>query len=353
MKMFYGKNASCDAKEATRGLSSPKLIVFTCSENGFDKAVADIEKLYPGVPSIGCVGMGYDSTILEKGVSVMAFSEGVTVTTGILEGVSKMPARHITRLKSDIEQVRPGRDNTAIIDFCTGNDAVVLTTLRGLVDKYNLQVMGATGDAGKVSCNGTIYNDGMTYAVIRNEHGRVKTYKENIYVPKDRSQQLICSKTDKSKYYLGELNGRSAKQVYMDLTGTTSDKEIINQTFKNPLGKMIGDDVCIMSIKDVSGSGLILYRQANDSDILTLLEMRDPMEVAQSTVDRIRADFNKISGIYSVNCIFRYLVLKERGELNSYLGKIASLGTSCGLVGFGEHYNAQFVNQTMTCVVFE
>ena len=276
----------------------------------------------------------------------------MTVATGVLEGVSTMPARHIARLEKDLEKVRPGKDNTAIIDFCTGNDAAVLTTLRGLVDKYHLQVMGATGDAGKVSCNGKIYNDGMVYAVVRNEGGKVKTYKENIYVPKDNTQ-LIASKTDKSKYYLGELNGRSAKQVYMELTHTSSDKEIIAQTFKNPLGKMIGNDVCIMSIKDVAGSGLILYRQANDSDILTLLEMRNPMEVAQTTVDKIKADFNHISGIYSVNCIFRYLVLKERGELNGYLSKIASLGTSCGLIGFGEHYNAQFVNQTMTCVVFE
>ncbi len=352
MKMFYGKNPQCNVSDAVRGLSSPRLIVFTCSEDGFDKAVADIEKAYPGVPSIGCVGMGYDSAIQEKGVSVMAFSEGVTVATGVLEGVSTMPARHIARLEKDLEKVRPGKDNTAIIDFCTGNDAAVLTTLRGLVDKYHLQVMGATGDAGKVSCNGKIYNDGMVYAVVRNEGGKVKTYKENIYVPKDNTQ-LIASKTDKSKYYLGELNGRSAKQVYMELTHTSSDKEIIAQTFKNPLGKMIGNDVCIMSIKDVAGSGLILYRQANDSDILTLLEMRNPMEVAQTTVDKIKADFNHISGIYSVNCIFRYLVLKERGELNGYLSKIASLGTSCGLIGFGEHYNAQFVNQTMTCVVFE
>ncbi len=251
-----------------------------------------------------------------------------------------------------MEKVAPGKENTAIIDFCTGNDAAVLTTLRGLVDRYNLQVMGATGDAGKVSCNGKIYTDGMAYAVVRNEGGRVKTYKENIYVPKD-NRQLVASRTDRTKYYLGELNGRPAKQVYMELTGATTDKDIINQTFKNPLGKMVGNDVCIMSIKDVSGTGLILYRQANDSDILTLLEMRDPMEVAASTVSRIKSDFNRISGIYSVNCIFRYLVLKERGELNTYLGKIASLGTSCGLIGFGEHYNSQFVNQTMTCVVFE
>lgn len=352
MKMFYGKSASCNVKEAASGLSKPKLIVFTCSADGFEKAVSDIEQLFPGVPSIGCVGMGYDASILESGVSIMAFSEGVTVASGILECVSTMPARYIGRLEDDIKKVKPGSDNTAIIDFCTGNDAAVLTTLRGLVDKYNLQIMGATGDAGKVSCNGKIYQDAMTYAVVRNEGGRVKTYKENIYVPRDNTQ-LIASKTDKAKYYLGELNGRSAKQVYMELTNTSTDKEIVNQTFKNPLGKMIGNDVCIVSIKDVAGSGLICYRQINDSDILTILEMRDPMEVAQATIDKIKNDFNRISGVYSVNCIFRYLVLKERGELNSYLGKIATLGTSCGLIGFGEHYNSQFVNQTMTCVVFE
>ena len=352
MKMFSGKSTSADVAEASRGLSSPKLIIFTSDADHFDKTVAEIEKKYPGVPSIGCVGMSYDSAIQETGVAITAFTEGVKVKTGVLETVSTMPARHIGRLEKDLEEIRPGKENTAIIDFCAGNDAAVLTTLRGVIEKFNLQVMGATGDAGKVSLDGKIFEDAMTYAIIRNEGGRVKTYKENIYEPKDNSQ-LIASKTDKAKYYLGELNGRSAKQVYMDLTGAGSDKDIINQTFQNPLGKMIGNDVCICSIKDVSGSGLIMYRQINDSDILTLLEMKDPMEVAQNTVDRIKSDFTKISGIYSVNCIFRYLVLKERGELNTYLNKIASLGPSCGLIGFGEHYNTQFVNQTMTCVVFE
>ncbi len=352
MKMFNGKSVSGSVDEASRGLSSPQLIIFTSDADHFDSNVAEIEKKYPKIPSIGCVGMGYDSAIQETGLSIVAFSDGVKVKTGVLESVSTMPARYIGRLQKDLEEIKPGKENTAIIDFCAGNDAAVLTTMRGLIDRFNLQVMGATGDAGKVSVDGRIYEDAMTYAIIRNEGGRVKTYKENIYAPKDKSQ-LVASKTDKAKYFLGELNGRSAKQVYMDLTGAKSDKEIIDQTFQNPLGKMIGSDVCICSIKDVSGTGLILYRQINDSDILTLLEMKDPMEVAQNTIDRITNDFSKISGIYSVNCIFRYLVLKERGELNTYLSKIASLGTSCGLIGFGEHYNTQFVNQTMTCVVFE
>ena len=351
MKVFYGKNDSGSVAEAVRGLSSPKLIIMMSNVSKFEANVETIEKLYPGVPCIGCVAKGYDTTIVENGVSITAFEDGISVAVGVLEGVSTKPARYIDRIIKDIESVRPGKENTAIIDFCAGNDAAVLTTLSTLIEKYNLQVMGATGDAGKVSINGKVYPDAMVYAVIKNEHGKVKAYKENIYVPKD-NKQLIASKTDKSRYYLGELNGRPAKQLYMELTGASPDK-VVDQTFKNPFGKMVGDDICIASLKDVDGNGLILYRQINDSDILTLLEMRDPMEVAQTTVDKIKNDFSHVSAIFSVNCIFRYLVLKERGELNTYLSKIGTLGTSCGLIGFGEHYNTQFVNQTMTCVVFE
>ncbi|WP_022776054.1 FIST signal transduction protein [Butyrivibrio sp. AE2015] len=351
MKTFYGKNAQGSVSEAVHGLVSPKLIIMMSNADKFEANVETLEKLYPGVPSIGCIAMGYDTTVVENGVAITAFTDGVTVATGVLENVSKAPARYIKRITDDVESLRPGKDNTAIIDFCAANDAAVLTTLSTLVEKYNLQVMGATGDAGKVSVNGKVYEDAMVYAVIKNNGGKVKTYKENIYAPRDNTQ-LVASKTDKSKYYLGELNGRPAKQVYIELTGAP-ENDVVNQTFKNPFGKMVGDDVCIVSLKDVSGNGLILYRQINDSDILTILEMRDPSEVVQATINKIKNDFNHVSAIFSVNCIFRYLVFEERGGLSTYLNKIGTLGASCGLVGFGEHYNTQFVNQTMTCVVFE
>ena len=351
MKMFYGTNASGKVTEALRGVTAPKLIVMTSPAKSFEENVAELEKAYPGVPSIGCIAMGYEKKVEEKGVTVTVFTEGVSCAVGVLENVSKAPARYISRLQEDISHIKPGNNNTAIIDFCSGNDAGVMNTLKLLLDRYKLQLMGATGDAGKVSANGRIYEDGMAYAIIKNETGRVKAYKENIYTPVE-GVRLLASKTDKSRYYIGELNGRSAKQVYMELT-QCSEKEIENQTFTNPLGKMIGDDICIVSLKGVEGSGITCYRQVNDSDILTLLQMNDPMEIAQNTINAIRSDFSRVSGIFSVNCVFRYLVLQQRGELNDYLGRIASLGTSCGLVGYGEHYNGQFVNQTMTCMVFE
>ena len=42
--------------------------------------------------------------------------------------------------------------------------------------------MGGTGDCGKVSANGKIYNDAVAYALVKNQGGKVKVYKENMLV---------------------------------------------------------------------------------------------------------------------------------------------------------------------------
>ena len=39
--------------------------------------------------------------------------------------------------------------------------------------------------------------------------------------------------------------------------------------------------------------------------------------------------------------------------MQQYLRDMAALGSHAGFVGYGEHYNDRFVNQSMTCVVFE
>ena len=103
----------------------------------------------------------------------------------------------------------------------------------------------------------------------------------------------------------------------------------------------------------VVGNSLACYRQVNDSDVLTLLELQDYNEIVGNTVERIRADFSRISGVFSVNCLFRYLLFQQEKQLDSYLKAMGSLGNHAGFFGYGEHCNSQFVNQTMSCVVFE
>ncbi len=351
MKQFFGSSPRGDLGEAVRGLYRPQFLMLMSNARQFEAHVAQLEKLFPGVPSIGCIGMSYDTQVVEDGVGVVAFSDGVTAAANVLEDVSTMPVKYIGRLKRDLGAVNGTAGDTVCIDFCAGNDACVLTTLCTVLKRQGISLVGGTGDGGKVSANGVVYQDAVAYGVVRNQHGRVRTYKENIYHQLG-NYRFIASNTDRANYILGTLNGRPAKQVYQDILHVT-DKEILTRTFQNPFGKLNGNDTCIISIKDVQGGALSCFRQVNDSDVLILLELGDYQAITRNTIRQICQDFPRRSAVFSVNCLFRYKLFSERNYMGRYLQEMASLGSHAGLVGYGEHYNDRFVNQSMTCVVFE
>ncbi|GFI44315.1 hypothetical protein IMSAGC018_01996 [Lachnospiraceae bacterium] len=351
MKQIFGKSQSGNLQEAVRSISRPQLLMLFSNNEQFEKHVKELEELYPGVPSIGCIGMCYDSSVVEKGVGVVAFTEGVTVSANVLEKVSVMPVRYIDRLVQDANTVKATQNDTVCIDFCTGNDACVLTTIYSVLKRRNISLVGGTGDGGKVSANGKVYEDAVAYALVRNQGGRVKAYKENIYHQME-NYRFIASRTDKANYVLGALNGRPAKQVYQEILNVT-EQEITTRTFQNPFGKLNGDDTCIISIKEVKGDSLVCFRQVNDSDVLVMLELGDYRATVKNTIQTIQRDFTKVSAVFSVNCLFRYLLFTQNHYMQEYLKDMEKLGNHAGLVGYGEHYNNRFVNQSMTCVVFE
>ena len=351
MKQFFGMSQSGNLNDAVRGLNNPQLIMLLSNSEQFEKHVKQLETLYPKVPSIGCIGMSYDSRIVEKGVGVIAFEDGVSAAANVLEKASSMPVKYIERLEQDVEKIDGSQKDTVCIDFCSGNDACVLTTIHSVLKRQNISLVGGTGDAGQVSANGKVYEDAVAYAIVRNNGGRVKTYKENIYHQMG-DYHFIASRTNKAEYILGALNGKPAKQVYQEILHVT-DEEILTQTFKNPFGKINGNDTCIISIKEVNGNALTCFRQVNDSDVLILLELGDYRETVKNTIQTIKNDFPRISAVFSVNCLFRYLLFTDNSYMEEYLSDMSALGNHAGLVGYGEHYNNQFVNQSMTCVVFE
>ena len=344
-------NQRGDLAAAVQGLHRPEFIMLLSNDAQFEAHVKELEKRFPGVPSIGCIGMSYQTGIVENGVGVIAFTDGVSAAANVLEQVSTMPVKFIRRLEKDIQQVGGGSRNTVCIDFCTGNDACVLTTMYTVLQQRGISLVGGTGGEGRVSVNGRVYQDAVVYGVVRNLNGRVKTYKENIYHQLG-DYRFIASNTDRANYILGALNGKPAKQVYKSILHVT-DEEILTRTFQNPFGKVNGDDTCIISIKEVNGNALACFRQVNDSDVLILLELGDYQAIVKNTIQQICQEFPRRSAIFSVNCLFRYKLFSEHNYMQAYLREMAALGCHAGFIGYGEHYNNRFVNQSMTCVVFE
>lgn len=351
MKQFFGMSLCGELQEAVRGLDRPQFIMLLSNKDQFEAHVKELERIFPGVPSIGCIGMSYDTKIVEHGVGVIAFLNGVQAAANVLEQVSVMPVKYIERLKRDVQSVGASQNDTVCIDFCTGNDACVLTTINTVLKHKKISLVGGTGDAGKVSANGKVYEDAVVYGLVKNLSGKVKAYKENIY-HRLENYQFIASRTEKANYVIGALNDRPAKQVYQDIL-KVSEQDITTQTFKNPFGKINGDDICIISIKEVKGDALTCFRQVNDSDVLVMLELGDYKAVVRQTIQQIQNDFQRISAVFSVNCLFRYLLFTQNNYMQEYLDDMSALGNHAGFVGYGEHYNNRFVNQSMTCVVFE
>ncbi|EOS69082.1 hypothetical protein C818_02959 [Lachnospiraceae bacterium MD308] len=351
MKQFFGMSQRGELREAVRGLNRPQFIMLLSNKEQFEGHVRELEGLFPGVPSIGCIGMSYDTRVVEKGVGVIAFTDGIIAAANVLEKVSVMPVKYISRLEQDMKTVGGSQNDTICIDFCTGNDACVLTTINTVLKRKRISLVGGTGDAGKVSANGRVYEDAVAYGLVKNQSGKVKAYKENIYHHM-ADHQFIASRTDRANYVIGALNDRPARQVYQDIL-KVSESDITTQTFKNPFGKLNGDDTCIISIKEVKGDSLACFRQVNDSDVLVLLELGDYKEVVRETIRQIQRDFPRLSAVFSVNCLFRYLLFTQNNYMQEYLSEMGTLGSHAGLVGYGEHYNNRFVNQSMTCVVFE
>lgn len=351
MKQFYGMSQRGNLDEALSGLRNPEFIMLLSNNNQFEAHVKALEQRFPGVPSIGCIGMCYQLGVVENGVGVIAFSEGVIAAAGVLEEVSAMPVKYIQRMERDMQAVGGTGGDTVCIDFCAGNDACVLTTIHTVLHKRGVPLVGGTGGEGRVSANGRVYADAVAYGLVRNRGGRVKTYKENIYHQLG-DYRFIASDTDRANYILGSLNGKPAKQVYKSILHVT-DEEILTRTFQNPFGKINGDDTCIISIKEVNGNALACFRQVNDSDVLILLELGDYQAITRNTIQQIQREFPRRSAVFSVNCLFRYKLFSERGYMQTYLREMGALGCHAGLVGYGEHYNNRFVNQSMTCAVFE
>ena len=351
MKQMTGRSPSGDVLEATRDFDKdPSLLLMYTGEDTFEDAVRSLHTLYPDVPFIAAPAHYYDVSDSDKGVEVCALY-GAKVITGVMRSVSTVPSRDIVSFKKNVADIGAGKDNTICIDMCTGNDACVLSTISDVLMQHGIHLSGGTVKPGcPVAVNGTVYTDSCVYALIRNLSGRAKVYKENIYRPLGE-HRFIASSTDRSRYYIGELNGRPAKIVYEDIC-RINDDTVSERTFRNPFGKMIGKDIFIVSVSGISGDGLTCYRQVNDSDVLTLLELKDYKAIVRQTIDIIRTDFPRIAGIISVNCILRQQLFENDGYKAEYL-KEMSFAPHIGFFSYGEHYENQFINQTMSCAVFE
>ena len=363
MQVKVGKSKSADAeaavKEATSGISSAAGILFQSSFEQLEAVSTLLSQKFPNVPLIGTGGTSYIGTeSTDKILIVVAFESGANIRAGVLRYLSTSPLYDIMGLESALSEVRPGQQDTVCLEYCTNDEERLVTTMNVALEKSKVPVLGGTvfgtpaGKKSRVCVNGELYDDACAWMVIKNTSGKIRTYSENIYAVPENAKPHVATKVNLAKKELVSLDNRPAADVYASELGI-SRNSIVGNVFKNPLGRIVGDDTYIISQYEVSSNGgLVNYKKVSENDTICILELQDYRAINERTRDRIKSD-GRISFIYSVNCIYRHLFFTDERYLGTFLGDMARLGNHVGIVGGGEQYKKQHVNQTMVCAVFE
>ena len=339
-------------EDSLRSIASANLVVLMAPSAVFEQCAGKMNDIIPNVPNIGVCGQGYYQ-LSDHPEDVMLI--GFYVCETIVDVISDVerPISSVEKLMENVAQIKGSSNNTVCLDFATGNDSVIVTTFNACLNENGIDLVGATAWDNKVSCNGVVYNNACVYALIKNLNGTIRTYKENIYCMDETMSTFIATKIDEADQKIISLDNRSAASVYQNAL-QIKESDIETQTFQNPIGRLVGDDIYIISIKSRCADGsLECYKRANHMDALTILKLGDYESIIEDTVATIRKDIPSLKGVFSINCILRYLMFKDLNYMNNYLKTMNQLGTHVGLVGCGEHYKTQHVNQTMTCFAFD
>lgn len=362
MKSFIGVgtgNPQNAVQEATRGLESPEAIIFIAPFDMAGEVAALLREQYPQTPSIGTIGTKLvNGQVSDQNVAVLGLFSDAKVSCGVIENISECPVASVEEIEKKIAEVSPGREDTVCIEYCTGEEEKLVTTFTSCLEKKGIQLAGGTvfgvpeGKSSVVAYNGRLYEDACVYAIIKNTTGKVKVYKENIY-KKQSNIHHFATKVDTSRKALIELDGISAAEVYSREIGIPKEK-IVDNVLKNPMGRAVGEEVFISSMMSMEADGTLLnYKRINKRDCIYFLTLGDYKEIERETREQIKNEMSRISLVLSIDCIYRYLLYEEKGYFESYARDMASLGNQMGVIGGGEQYNNQHVNQTMVCAVFE
>lgn len=346
--------------EACSKISAPKFLVLLSSFDQFEKASKLIAEKFPNVPIIGTGTISYyDTTSSDKRMLLLGFGNDAEVEVGVVRNLSTAPMLDIPALEEKVSKIQAGDGNTICLEFCTNDEERLVTTLNVALERARIPIVGGTvfgypdGYAPKVLVNGQLYENACCYALLKNKSGKIRTYSENIYGPMECPVTHIATKVNLSAKECISLDGRPAADVYCQ-DANVSKNELVDNVLTNPLGRVIGDQIFITSPYAIGNNGsLISYKRINENDSIQVLELKDYESIGADTRRNIRDENSHISFILSINCIYRHLLYSNRGYLDTFISEMKSVGPHVGIVGGGEQYKKQHVNQTMVCAVFE
>ena len=130
--------------EATAGLKKADFLILIAPFSKIEAAAALLGEKYPGTPMIGTSGEGIAKEMrLTQAVIVIGFA-GIEVCTGVIEDVRTTPVKSMHTFLSNLQAIEPGDSDTICLEFMTGCEERVLSTIHDSLQEAGVPLIGAS-----------------------------------------------------------------------------------------------------------------------------------------------------------------------------------------------------------------
>ena len=350
-------------KEATYQFKNPKLIIFFSQVEHFGEYTSLMHAKFPDSICMGATTIAAFSKdgADKQGLKAMAFESGITCAADVLEDIDKYPIKYVERVKHCVDKVR-NTQNTICLEFTTAllcAEESVLSTLNTILLDKKIPIIGGTaGDAGtatgtQVSLNGKVCERSTVFAIIHNDRGAAKVYRENIYEP-ITGNILTATRVNAQTRTVYEYNHQPATRVFAQELGI-QENQITKYFDTNPVGRIVGNEMYITANCAIADNhGITYHARIYENSKIVVLKPSDYRNIVEQTMKKIHSEIANPSFSIMCHCLARTLLFDSEGYLQEYAKTMGSvLGEYIGFSGYGEQTGEQHFNQTMTVAVFE
>lgn len=352
----------CSQIDANSQGKTPIAIIFTAD---FQMFSIISKKLFSKYPESNIMGMtsyiNFTSQNIENiSVSCIVIFSGIKVSSGVVLDIATYPSKYLGVIKDALNSF-DNCENMCCFEFTNSFfncEELVQDTFHRALHKKNIPLFGCSAGApddmrrSLVSLNGVTYDSACVFMLIKNEMGKIYSYKENLYTSTGHVYKVTDVNCDTRTVY--EFNHVKASQAMAEALHVTED-ELEEKVKTHPVGQIIDDDIYITEVDKIYPDGKISYfsRIYNHTSIVQL-EADDVNEVWDNTKNEILNKTKKLSFSLVVNSASRSKNFIKRdifGEFNNYLSSY--MNNFIGFSGYGEQADYKHMNQTMLVIIFE
>ena len=356
-----GATVATALDEALAKVNNPQMLLFFVDSPEVPYVTERLYELFPGITTMGTMGRCFTNDGYgQHQVYLLEFDYEMRIRCGVMGHISECPVLYIHDFISDLQAVEGTSEDTVCLEMCAGgNEDMLVSTLNAVLSEQDIRLVGGTicplfyeaGTPFYAGFNGGVYTDACVYAIIRNMRGRVRVYRENIFVPKQGAPLHTVTGMGRDKRAIAALDGRPAAEMYREEAAPVLQRTL--PACRAPIARIIGDHFFVVDLRDVTEEEILTFKRANLNDAVMVCEPGDYAAINQETVRQIREEVPQVAFVLTINCYARTMFLEQERFIDAYVTNMAGIGEHFGVVTAGEQYRNQFVNATMVALVFE